>query len=146
MKKLLKVSLIYVILALIGGVFYREFTKFNGFTGVTRLADIHVHLMVLGTFMFMILALFAQRTQLLEAKKFKLFMILYNIGLGLTVIMMSVRGITQVLAMNLSKGLDASISGMAGIGHILLGISLILLMTILMKVSEEIKDESNCSI
>lgn len=137
MKKLLKVSFIYVILALIGGVFYREFTKFNNYTGVTSLADIHVHLMVLGTFMFMILALFAQRTRLLEAKKFKLFMLLYNIGLGLTVIMMSARGITQVLAMNLSKGLDASISGMAGIGHILLGISLILLMTILMKVSEE---------
>lgn len=137
MKKLLKVSFIYVILALIGGVFYREFTKFNNYTGVTSLADIHVHLMVLGTFMFMILALFVQRTRLLEAKKFKLFMLLYNIGLGLTVIMMSARGITQVLAMNLSKGLDASISGMAGIGHILLGISLILLMTILMKVSEE---------
>lgn len=137
MKKLLKVSFIYVILALIGGVFYREFTKFNNYTGVTSLADIHVHLMVLGTFMFMILALFAQRTRLLKAKKFKLFMLLYNIGLGLTVIMMSARGITQVLAMNLSKGLDASISGMAGIGHILLGISLILLMTILMKVSEE---------
>lgn len=61
MKKLLKVSFIYVILALVGGVFYREFTKWNGFTGITSLADIHVHLMVLGVFMFMILALFAQR-------------------------------------------------------------------------------------
>lgn len=69
MKKLLKVSFIYVILALVGGVFYREFTKWNGFTGITSLADIHVHLMVLGVFMFMILALFAQRTKLIEAKK-----------------------------------------------------------------------------
>ncbi|WP_050637858.1 DUF2871 domain-containing protein [Candidatus Stoquefichus sp. SB1] len=137
MKKLLKVSFIYVILALVGGVFYREFTKWNGFTGITSLADIHVHLMVLGVFMFMILALFAQRTKLIEAKKFSLFMILYNVGLGLTVIMMLIRGVTQVLATNLSTGFNAAISGMAGIGHILLGIGIVLLMMILLKVSEE---------
>ena len=46
MKKMIRIAFFYVILALIGGVFYREFTKFNGFTGVTVLADVHVHLMV----------------------------------------------------------------------------------------------------
>ena len=147
MKKMIKVSFIYVILALIGGVFYREFTKLNGFTGITVLADIHVHLMVLGSFMFIILALFSQRTNLILEKKFQYFMIIYNGGLLLTVFMMIVRGIVQVLGISLSSGMNAAISGMAGIGHILLGIGLILLMIILLKLSEkEDKNESNCVI
>lgn len=35
MKKYLNISLIYAVAAMAGGVFYREFTKFNGYTGVT---------------------------------------------------------------------------------------------------------------
>ena len=35
---------------------------------------------------------------------------------------------TQVLGTALSSGMDAAISGMAGIGHILLGVSLVLLL------------------
>ena len=37
MKKYLCISLIYAVLAMIGGVFYREFTKFNNFTGELHL-------------------------------------------------------------------------------------------------------------
>ena len=32
MKRYLNLSLIYAIAAMAGGVFYREFTKYNGFT------------------------------------------------------------------------------------------------------------------
>lgn len=137
MKKMIKIALIYIILALVGGVFYREFTKLNGFTGSTVLADIHVHLMVLGAFMFMILALFAQRTELLKEKRWTQFLITYQAGLGLSVIMMIVRGITQVLNMSLARGVDAAISGIAGLGHIALAIGLVLLMKMLLNVSEE---------
>ena len=42
--------------------------------------------------------------------------------------MLVVRGVTQVLGLALSSGMDAAISGMAGIGHILLGTSLVLLL------------------
>lgn len=137
MKKMIRIAFFYVILALIDGVFYREFTKFNGFTGVTVLADVHVHLMVLGVFMFMILALFVKNLPLLKEKRFSQFMVIYNIGLLLTVIMMVIRGMTQVLTMTLTSGMSAAISGMAGIGHILLGIGLILLMITLLKVTQE---------
>lgn len=47
----------------------------------------------------------------------------YNIGLNLTAIMLIVRGIIQVLDLNV---VSAFISGVAGIGHIILGVSLIL--------------------
>lgn len=53
---------------------------------------------------------------------------IYHIGLNLTVVMLVVRGVTQVMGTNLSKGADAAISGMAGVGHILLGVSLALLL------------------
>lgn len=52
----------------------------------------------------------------------------YHAGLNLTDVMLMVRGVTQVLGTALSSGMDAAISGMAGIGHILLGVSLVLLL------------------
>ncbi len=42
--------------------------------------------------------------------------------------MFVLRGIVQVLGTQLSSGMNAAISGIAGIGHILLGISLVLLL------------------
>lgn len=49
----------------------------------------------------------------------------YNIGLNLTAIMLIVRGIIQVLDLNV---ISALISGIASIGHIILGVSLILIL------------------
>lgn len=49
----------------------------------------------------------------------------YNIGLNLMAIMLIVRGIIQVLDLNV---LSALISGIASIGHIILGVSLILIL------------------
>ena len=39
---------------------------------------------------------------------------------------MITRGVIQVLEITPSKGLDASLSGVAGLGHILLGVGLLL--------------------
>ncbi|HBA46900.1 MAG TPA: DUF2871 domain-containing protein, partial [Lachnospiraceae bacterium] len=55
-------------------------------------------------------------------------LVFYHIGLNLTAVMLIVRGVTQVLTPALSSAMDASISGMAGIGHMLLGISLVLVL------------------
>ena len=52
-------------------------------------------------------------------------MLFYNIGLYLTAIMLVVRGVLQVLDLNI---VSAVISGIAGIGHIILGVSLILIL------------------
>ncbi|MEG1805993.1 MAG: DUF2871 family protein, partial [Clostridia bacterium] len=43
MKKLINVSFIYALAAIVSGVFYREFTKFMSFTGKTTLAFTHLH-------------------------------------------------------------------------------------------------------
>lgn len=136
MKKYINYSLCYAILAMICGVFYREFTKFLGFTGVTALGKVHGHFFLLGMVVFLLVALFAGQYDLKNQKSFRVFMVLYNIGLPLTGAMLFVRGTLQVLGTPLSSGLDAAISGMAGIGHILTGAGLILLLVSLKKTAD----------
>ena len=137
MKKYINLSLIYAISGLLAGLFYREFTKWNGFTGVTTLGKVHTHLFMLGMFLFLLVALFAQIHDLEGQKSFRLFMKVHNIGLPLVAITMVARGITQVLNTQLSKGLNASIAGMAGIGHILVSIGIISLLLALKKVVKD---------
>lgn len=117
MKKLINISLTYAVFAMIGGVFYREFTKFNGFTQVTALGKVHTHLFLLGMFMFLITALFTAHLPVMQQKSFKAFLIVYNIGVPLSAVMMVVRGIVQVLNISLSSAGSAAISGIAGIAH-----------------------------
>ena len=128
MKKYLNLSLAYAVAAMAGGVFYREFTKLNGFSDVTALGKVHTHLFLLGTVVFMLVALFAAQGDLMKQKTFRVFLRVYNVGVPLTAVMMAVRGVTQVLGMSLSAGTSASISGIAGIGHILTGVGIILLL------------------
>ena len=42
-KRYANLALIYAVIAMIFGVFYREFTKFQHFTGQTNLSVIHTH-------------------------------------------------------------------------------------------------------
>ena len=133
MKKALNCAMIYGIAGLAGGVFYREFTKLNGFKGVTMLSSVHTHLLALGMLLFLLVALFAQRTDLENTKGFRVFMVIYNAGLALTAVMMTVRGILEVLAVHLSSGLSAAVSGIAGIGHMMTGAGIILLLAALKK-------------
>ena len=137
MKKTLNLSLVYAIAAMAAGVFYREFTKWNGFSGVTVLGKVHTHLFLLGMVMFLIVSLFAVQLDLQKNKVFRAFLCVYNIGVPLTAVMMLVRGILQVKNVALSKGADASVSGMAGIGHILTGVGIILLLLSLKKAAED---------
>ena len=128
MKRYLNLSLVYAVAAMAGGVFYREFTKLNNFDGVTALGKVHAHLFLLGTMVFLLVALFAAQGDLMKQKTFRVFLRVYNVGVPLTAVMMAVRGVTQVLGMSLSTAASASISGIAGIGHILTGVGIILLL------------------
>ncbi|EOS70100.1 hypothetical protein C818_02072 [Lachnospiraceae bacterium MD308] len=133
-RKLLNTSMIYFGLAIAAGVFYREFTKMSGYSGETMLRFVHAHLFVLGMALFLVIALFCnQERSLMEDKTFKQFFKLYNISLPFMACMMLVRGVLQVQGAELSRGADAAISGVAGISHILLTVSLALLFKALKK-------------
>ena len=57
MKRYMNAALVYSLLAMAGGVFYREFTKFNGFAGKTTLSVVHTHYFLLGMVFFLLLLL-----------------------------------------------------------------------------------------
>lgn len=127
MKRYMNTALLYAILAMAGGVFYREFTRFNDFTARTTLSVVHTHYFLLGMVFFLLLLLLEKSFSFTGAKTGRV-LIIYHIGLNLTALMFVVRGVAQVLVPGLSAGMHAAISGMAGIGHILLGVSLALVL------------------
>ena len=127
MKRYINSALLYAVLAMVGGVFYREFTKFNGFTAKTTLSVVHTHYFLLGMVFFLLLLLLEKSFSYTNAKTGRVLAV-YHIGLNLTAVMLVVRGVTQVMMPTLSSSINAAISGIAGIGHILLGVSLILLL------------------
>ena len=127
MKRYANTALLYAILAMAGGVFYREFTKFNGFTAKTTLSVVHTHYFLLGMVFFLLILVLEKAFSFTGAKTGRV-LALYHVGLNLTAVMLVVRGVFQVLGTSLSAGMNAAISGIAGIGHILLGVSLILML------------------
>ena len=134
MKKLINTAMVYCLLAAVAGVFYREFTKWNDYTGITTLSKLHTHLFTLGMFLFLILALFArQDSTLVDTKGFRSFFVLYNIALPFLVCTLLARGILEVLQVELTTSMDAMVSGIAGLSHILITIALLLLFSVLRK-------------
>lgn len=132
MKRHIKIALVYAVLAMVCGVFYREFTKAYEFTGVTSLGKVHTHLFMLGMVVFLLFALFDAKLGLQKSKLYLPFMIVYNAGVGIASALMIARGVTQVVAANLGAGADGALSGIAGIGHILTAAGLILFFCMLL--------------
>ena len=127
MKRYMNTALLYAVLAMAGGVFYRELTKFNGFDERTTLSVVHTHYFLLGMVFFLLLLLLEKNFSFTSAKTGRILAV-YHTGLNLTAVMLVVRGVAQVTVPALSSGMNAAISGVAGIGHILLGVSIILLL------------------
>ncbi len=126
-KRCANLALLYAVIAMIFGVFYREFTKFNHFTGQTSLSFLHTHYFMLGMFFFLALML-AEKVFSFSDRSTGTLLAVYQLGLNITGIGFLARGLIQIQGSPLSRGLDASISGVAGIGHILLGVCIVLLL------------------
>lgn len=124
-KKLFNISFMFLILGLVLGVFYREFTKFNGFTEYSTLSVLHVHTLVLGFFFFLIVMLLNNAFNLEKAKKFSTWIYVYIVSLVGVISTFAWRGILQV------RGTDfAGLPHIAGVFHFMLGVSLIWFMII----------------
>lgn len=141
MKKIAKLSFFYSMLGMFLGLFYREFTKINEFTGETVLGGLHTHVLVLGVFFLLILLGLEKGFGLTKSKKFNKFFITYNVGLLLSVIMMAIRGVIEVLDLEISSTIDSSISGFAGLGHITMTIAYILFFLMLLSRIKEIENK-----
>ncbi|MGX8834689.1 DUF2871 domain-containing protein [Amedibacillus sp. YH-ame6] len=131
MNKLYKLSAFYAVLGMAGGVFFREFTKLQGFDGVTSLGVVHTHAFMLGMMFFLVVLILEKLFALSTQKNFLRFLYIYNIGLLIAIVMLFARGIPQVLNITLASRMNSAISGIAGIGHILICIGLFYFFKIL---------------
>ncbi len=128
MKKLYYSAFFSAIIGLAWGVFYREYTKFSGFTGTTTLSFLHVHTLVLGCLFFLIVLILEKLFALTSQKQFLPWFICYHIGLWGLITTLAIRGIMQV------KGTDmVGFNHIAGTSHTILGVGLIWFFLLLKK-------------
>jgi hypothetical protein len=122
MRNLYRAAFGYMVLGLLAGMFYREFTKANDFTGNSQLSVLHTHLLVLGMVFFLIALAIEKVFTISRSKLFTPFFWTYNVGVLMTTAMMLVHGIMTVRGQEVSP----AISGIAGLGHILVTVALVL--------------------
>jgi len=137
MKKYLKEALVFAIYGLLSGVFFREFTKFNGFNERTMLGMAHPHILMLGFGGFLIIALFYKVLNLEETKMSKIANIIYCLGILIASVLMMVRGSMEVAGKAISDAANGAISGVAGIGHVAVAVGIIMYLIIFIKADKK---------
>jgi hypothetical protein len=118
-KKIFNAAFIYMIVGVLSGLFYREFTKLNDFPEgkFTQLGLAHTHLLTLGFIVLLIVLVIEKVFTISRSPKlFAWFFWLYNAGVILTSGMLIWHGSLTVLGQESSK----MIAGIAGLGHMLL--------------------------
>lgn len=135
-KKLINTAAYYAVAGLFAGAFYREFTKYMGYNGVTALGKAHPHLLILGMFMFLIVTAYSLVSDITKSEYFDRFYFYYNIGVGLSATMIFCRGLYEVIGLN-NNVLDLVISWTAGAGHVTVTIGLAFLF---LSLKQKIKD------
>ena len=121
----------YMVLGLVSGLFYREYTKATDTLGAdTQLATLHTHFLALGMIVFLVVLALDAIFQLSGRRSFTVFYWTYNIGLLMTVVMQAVRGILTLDGQD-PAATAAAIPGVAGLGHMVLTVGLVALFVAL---------------
>ncbi len=126
MRKLFIAASTYLVAGLAAGLFYREFTKLNGFPegSATQLSGVHTHLIALGGLVMLIVLVLEKTMSLSPDRRFGWFFWVYNAGVVTTAAMMTLHGVLTVLGQPSSP----AIAGIAGMGHILVSAGFVLLI------------------
>lgn len=132
-KKLINRSFIFTIVGILAGAFYREFTKFIGYSGPTSMSLVHTHLLSLGSIMFLVLGLSLEVYQIGPSKKLMNLFNGYTISVIGNALIMFTRGLYQAMEWEITSTINGIFSGLSGISHIILTITLIWIMNIVRK-------------
>ncbi|WP_251517619.1 MULTISPECIES: DUF2871 domain-containing protein [Staphylococcus] len=127
MRRILYAFLIYTVIGLLSGFYYRELTVAHHFHGDTQLALVHTHTLMLGMFMHLVLLGLNKVFKLSSYYLFNWFFIIYNIGVVATIAMMFLKGTYQVIGNKVPE----TFAGFAGIGHTVITAGFILLFFLL---------------
>lgn len=128
--QLLGAVAVYTVLGLAAGLFYREFTKLNGYPEgmMGQLGLAHTHILTLGMIVLLIVLVLERSFSLSSSRLFRWFFWIYNTGVVLTSAMLVWHGMLQVQGLASSK----MIAGIAGLGHMLVGAGFVLLLLALL--------------
>lgn len=126
MKKMMNRAFGFTMAGIFAGAFYREFTKFLGYTGETTMSVMHTHLFALGAIFSFILLLLTKTFDLSDYKNLERDYNLYTLSVIGVVLMMFARGVLPVLDIEVTRAIDMSISGISGVIHI--GITIVMFM------------------
>lgn len=129
-----------LIMGLIAGAFYREFTKFYSFTSPNHLQKLHVHILVLGFIFMTVLYMITKKYGGNRIKTLKKPLYIYLSGFTLSMACMMIIGIFEVVSQNSPTINSQAIAGISGLGHILLASGLIWLMIRVYKEERLIKN------
>lgn len=91
-KHFARAAFAYAALAMVFGVFYREFTKFSGFTVQTTLSVMHPHYFLLGMVFCLVMLIAEQLFSFMPAGKGGKILALYHVGLNVTCLGLFLRG------------------------------------------------------
>lgn len=129
MRRIVNTAFAYMLVGVASGLFYRELTKMQDFPEdrFTQLGLAHTHLLTLGFIVLLIVLVLEKVFTLSRSRAFTWFWWTYNAGVVLTSAMLVWHGTLTVLGHESSK----MISGMAGLGHMLLTAGMILLFVAL---------------
>ncbi|WP_394214839.1 DUF2871 domain-containing protein [Brachybacterium vulturis] len=131
MNRLLRTAFAYMILGLVSGLFYREYTRATDTLGVdSQLSTLHTHLLALGMLVFLLVLALDAVFSLSGSRSFTVFYWTYNIGLLVTVVMQAVRGVLTLDGQGPATT-SAAIPDIAGLGHIVLTVGLVALFVAL---------------
>ncbi len=123
-ENILKDSAVCLFMGLIGGVFYREFTKYFAWKEFSTLSLLHVHLIALGFITLSVIYAIIQNESEKTAE-LKKPLAVYITGLTWTVAAFMVRGIYSICSSETELFPDAALSGIAGLGHMTLGVGIV---------------------
>ena len=129
---LLGLAFTNLIMGLLAGVFYREFSKFYLYYEPTHLGKIHGHVITLGFIGMLLLYLLTGNMSNEQLQKLKRPIYVMESGLVFTVVNMFVLGVHEIVSL-IVEALDmnrntiniSELNGMSGLGHILLSVGLI---------------------
>ncbi|MDO4773208.1 MAG: DUF2871 family protein [Bacillota bacterium] len=124
-KNVLASSFAFLIMGLLGGVFYREFTKFYAYEAPGHLGKLHAHSLVLGFVGLLVLYLLLRSYAPNLLQGFRRPLRIYTAGLTLTLVSMLLIGINEVVSTGQSLVKQAALDGISGLGHITLSVGLV---------------------
>ena len=142
MNRLMNTAFAYMVLGLVSGLGYREYTKATDTLGVdSQLSTLHTHFLALGMIVFLVVLALDALFGLSGRRSFTVFYWTYNVGLLMTVVMQAVRGVLTLDGQDPATT-TAAIPGIAGLGHIVLTAGLLALFVALRAAVAERRSET----